>query len=168
MERERGLLEPVKERADFVVDTTRLSTARLRRELLWLFGGEQRTGEMQVSLVSFGFKHGLPMEADLVLDVRFMPNPFYIDNLRNKTGLDQEVRDYVFSFRETEQFLEKLRDLLGFVLPLYREEGKTVLVAAIGCTGGHHRSVAVTHALAEYVASLGYQVTENHRDMTRS
>ena len=125
-------------------------------------------GEMQVSLVSFGFKHGLPLEADLVFDVRFMPNPFYIDSMRDKTGLDREVRDYVFSFRETEQFLEKLRDLLGFVLPLYREEGKTVLVAAIGCTGGHHRSVAVTHALAEYVASLGYQVTENHRDMTRN
>jgi UPF0042 nucleotide-binding protein len=97
-----------------------------------------------------------------------MPNPFYIDALRSKTGLDTEVRDYVFSFRETEEFLRRVRDLLQFVLPLYREEGKTVLVVAIGCTGGHHRSVAVTHALAEYVASLGYQVTENHRDMTRS
>ena len=88
--------------------------------------------------------------------------------MRNKTGLDQEVRDYVFSFRETEQFLEKLRELLGFVLPLYREEGKTMLVVAVGCTGGHHRSVAVTHALAGFIASLGYQVTENHRDMTRN
>ena len=122
---------------------------------------------MTVSLVSFGFKHGLPMEADLVFDVRFMPNPFYIDALRNCTGLDQEVRDYVFSFKETGEFMDKLRDLLRFVLPLYREEGKTVLVLAIGCTGGHHRSVAVTHALAEYIASLGYRVTENHRDMTR-
>lgn len=100
--------------------------------------------------------------------MRFMPNPFYIDALRPKTGLDQGVRDYVFSFRETEQFLEKLRELLGFVLPLYQEEGKTVLVIAIGCTGGHHRSVAVTHALAEYIRNLGYQVTENHRDMTRT
>ena len=165
---EIGMMAPVRAQADVVINSTTYSTARLRRELLWLFGGEQRTGEMQVSLVSFGFKHGLPMEADLVFDVRFMPNPFYIDAMREKTGLDREVRDYVFSFQETEQFMEKLRELLGFVLPLYREEGKTVLVAAIGCTGGHHRSVAVTHALAEYVASLGYQVTENHRDMTRN
>lgn len=166
--REIALMAPVRAQADIVIDSTRYSTARLRGELLRLFGGAQHAGEMQVSLVSFGFKHGLPLEADLVFDVRFMPNPFYIDSMRAKTGLDQEVRDYVFSFRETEQFVEKLRDLLRFVLPLYREEGKTVLVAAIGCTGGHHRSVAVTHALAEYVRTLGYQVTENHRDMTRT
>ena len=165
---EIGMMAPVRAQADVVINSTTYSTARLRRELLWLFGGEQRTGEMQVSLVSFGFKHGLPMEADLVFDVRFMPNPFYIDAMREKTGLDREVRDYVFSFQETEQFMEKLRELLGFVLPLYREEGKTVLVVAVGCTGGRHRSVAVTHALAGYVTALGYQVTENHRDMMRT
>lgn len=165
---EIGMMAPVRAQADVVINSTTYSTARLRRELLWLFGGEQRTGEMQVSLVSFGFKHGLPMEADLVFDVRFMPNPFYIDAMREKTGLDREVRDYVFSFQETEQFMEKLRELLGFVLPLYREEGKTVLVVAVGCTGGRHRSVAVTHALAGYVTSLSYQVTENHRDMMRT
>ena len=166
--REIRLMAPVKAQADLVIDSTNYSTARLRSELLRLFGGDGAAGEMMVSLVSFGFKHGLPLEADLVFDVRFMPNPFYIDSLRDHTGLDADVRDYVFSFRETEQFMEKLRDLLRFVLPLYWEEGKTVLVVAIGCTGGHHRSVAVTHALAEYAASLGYQVTENHRDMTRS
>ncbi len=166
--REIALMAPVREQADIVINSTTYSTARLRGELFRLFGGAQGTNEMTVSLESFGFKHGLPMEADLVFDVRFMPNPFYIDALRSKTGLDSEVRDYVFSFRETEEFLAKLRDLLQFVLPLYREEGKTVLVVAVGCTGGHHRSVAVTHALAEYIASLGYQVTENHRDMTRS
>lgn len=168
VDQEIGMMAPVRAQADVVINSTTYSTARLRRELLWLFGGEQRTGEMQVSLVSFGFKHGLPMEADLVFDVRFMPNPFYIDAMREKTGLDREVRDYVFSFQETEQFMEKLRELLGFVLPLYREEGKTVLVVAVGCTGGRHRSVAVTHALAGYVTSLGYQVTENHRDMMRT
>lgn len=165
--REIAMMAPVRAQADVVIDSTTYSTARLRGELLRLFDGDRRTGELQVSLVSFGFKHGLPLEADLVFDVRFMPNPFYIDSMREKTGLDKEVRDYVFSFRETEQFVEKLRELLGFVLPLYREEGKTVLVAAIGCTGGRHRSVAVTHALAEYISSLGYRVTENHRDMTR-
>ena len=168
VDREIALMAPVRAQADIVIDSTNYSTARLRGELLRLFGGSRRAGEMLVSLVSFGFKHGLPMEADLVFDVRFMPNPFYIDALKAKTGLDAEVRDYVFSFRETGQFMEKLRELLGFVLPLYREEGKTVLVVAVGCTGGHHRSVAVTHALAEYINSLGYQVTENHRDMTRS
>lgn len=166
--REIALMAPIRAQADVVIDSTRYSTARLRGELLRLFGGAAKGGEMQVSLVSFGFKHGLPLEADLVFDVRFMPNPFYIDSMRAKTGLDPEVRDYVFSFRETEQFMEKLRELLCFVMPLYREEGKTVLVAAIGCTGGHHRSVAVTHALAEYIRTLGYPVTENHRDMTLS
>ncbi|MBD5169571.1 MAG: RNase adapter RapZ [Oscillibacter sp.] len=165
---EIALMSPVREQADVVINSTTYSTARLRGELLRIFGGSQSAGEMQVSLVSFGFKHGLPLEADLVFDVRFMPNPFYIDSMKDKTGMDQEVRDYVFSFRETEQFMEKLRELLGFVLPLYREEGKTVLVVAIGCTGGHHRSVAVTRSLAEYIRSLGYQVTENHRDMTRT
>ncbi|MDE7243322.1 MAG: RNase adapter RapZ [Oscillospiraceae bacterium] len=164
--REIELMAPVRAQADVVIDSTNYSTARLRSELLRLFGGGT-AGEMMVSMVSFGFKHGIPLEADLVFDVRFMPNPFYIDDMREKTGLDGDVRDYVFSFRETEQFMEKLRDLLCFVLPLYREEGKTVLVVAVGCTGGHHRSVAVTHALTEYLSSLGYQVTENHRDMTR-
>ena len=166
--REIAMMAPVRSQADVVINYTTYSTARLRGELLGLFGGSHRAGELMVSLVSFGFKHGLPLEADLVFDVRFMPNPFYIDSMRHKTGLDREVRDYVFSFQETEQFLEKLRDLLRFVLPLYQEEGKTVLVVAIGCTGGHHRSVAVTHALAGFIASLGYQVTENHRDMTRN
>ena len=166
--RETALMAPVRAQADVIIDSSRYSTARLRGELLRLFGGAKQAGEMQVSLVSFGFKHGLPLEADLVFDVRFMPNPFYIDSMRPETGLDPEVCGYVFSFRETEQFVEKLRDLLRFVLPLYKEEGKTVLVAAIGCTGGRHRSVAVTHALAEYIRTLGYQVTENHRDMTRT
>ena len=162
------MMAPVRAKADVVINSTTFSTAHLRGELYRLFGGEQRQTEMTVNLVSFGFKHGLPMEADLVFDVRFMPNPFYIDALRNKTGLDDDVRDYVFSFRETEEFLAKLKDLLKFVLPLYREEGKTVLVVAIGCTGGHHRSVAVTHAMSQYISSLGFRVTENHRDMTRN
>ena len=116
--REIRLMAPVKAQADLVIDSTNYSTARLRSELLRLFGGDGAAGEMMVSLVSFGFKHGLPLEADLVFDVRFMPNPFYIDSLRDHTGLDADVRDYVFSFRETEQFMEKLRDLLRFVLPL--------------------------------------------------
>ena len=124
-------------------------------------------GGLSVNVISFGFKHGIPLEADLVFDVRFMPNPYYISDLREKTGLDQAVSDYVFSFQQTRDFLAKLEDLLAFTLPLYSEEGKTVLVIAVGCTGGHHRSVAVTRALTEYISRLGYQATENHRDMTR-
>ena len=165
--RERELMEPVRQRADFVIDTSRTSTAQLRGELLRLFDTKGEKGGMTVNVTSFGFKHGLPLEADLVLDVRFMPNPFYIEELRPQTGLDQPVRDYVFSFPQTKEFLKKLEDLLSFTLPLYAEEGKTTLTIAVGCTGGHHRSVAVTHAVTEFIRGLGYQVTENHRDMTR-
>ena len=164
---ERELMRPVKERADFVVDTTHTSTAQLRSKLLDFFGSGTERGKMLVNLSSFGFKHGLPLEADLVFDVRFMPNPFYIEDLRPQTGLDRDVADYVFGFRQTKDYLERLEELLSFSLPLYAEEGKTNLVIAIGCTGGHHRSVAVTHALAEFVRKLGYPVSETHRDMLR-
>lgn len=165
--RERELLAPVKDRADLVLDTTHTSTAQLRGELLRLFGDPEEKGGLTVSVTSFGFKHGLPMEADLVFDVRFMPNPYYIEELRPQTGLDAPVADYVFSFPQTRDFLKRLEDLLSFTLPLYAEEGKAVLVIAVGCTGGHHRSVAVTHALTEFIRGQGYSVTEHHRDMNR-
>ena len=165
--KERELMAPVRGRADFVIDTSRTSTAQLRGELLRLFDTRGEKGGMTVNVTSFGFKHGLPLEADLVFDVRFMPNPFYIEDLRPQTELDAPVAEYVFSFPQTRDFLKKLEDLLAFTLPLYAEEGKTTLSIAVGCTGGHHRSVAVTHALTEYIRGLGYQVSENHRDMTR-
>ena len=167
VEKERALMDPVKDRADFVIDTSRLSTAQLRSELLRLFGQEGEKGGMTVSVVSFGFKYGLPLEADLVFDVRFMPNPFYIEDLRPQTGLDAAVADYVFQFPQTRDYMKKLEELLAFSLPLYAEEGKTSLTVAVGCTGGHHRSVAVTHALAAFVRDQGYQTVENHRDMDR-
>lgn len=167
VERERALLEPVKQRADFVIDTTGLSTARLRGKLLRLFNDEGEQGGMSVSVTSFGFKYGLPLEADLVLDVRFMPNPFYIEELRSRTGLDKPVADYVFGFQQTHDFLRRVEDLLAFTLPLYAEEGKTGLVIAVGCTGGHHRSVAIAHALTEFIREKGYPVSEHHRDMER-
>ncbi|MCI8809025.1 MAG: RNase adapter RapZ [Oscillibacter sp.] len=164
---ERELMEPIKARADFVIDTSNRSTAQLRSELLSLFGCEGEKGGMSVNVTSFGFKYGLPLEADLVFDVRFMPNPFYVEELRHQTGLDRAVADYVLSFRQNQDFLARLKDLIGFTLPLYAEEGKTGLVIAVGCTGGHHRSVAVTHALTEFIQSQGYRVSENHRDMER-
>lgn len=166
--RECELMRPVKERADYVIDTSTLSTAQLRGEILRLFSEKDSKAGMTVSVTSFGFKHGLPMEADLVLDVRFMPNPYYIEELRPKTGLDEPVSDYVFSFQQTKDFLEKLQDLLTLTLPLYAEEGKTSLTIAVGCTGGQHRSVAIAHALAAFVQKKGYPVAEYHRDMPRN
>ena len=165
---ERRMLAPLRERAEFVVDTSDLSTAKLRGELLRLFGRGSQEGAMTVSVTSFGFKHGLPREADLVFDVRFLPNPYYVQELRPRTGLDDGVRDYGFSGGAAGEFLEKLQDLVGFLLPKYVEEGKTALVVAVGCTGGHHRSVAIAHALAAYIRGRGYPVTESHRDLGRT
>ena len=165
---ERVLMEPLKARADVVIDTSHTSTAQLRARLLHEFGSETEQGSMAVQVVSFGFKYGLPMEADLVFDVRFMPNPFYIEELRPRTGLERAVAGYVFSFQQTKEYRVKLQDLLTFSLPLYAEEGKTALVIAVGCTGGRHRSVAVTHALAEFLRShCGCPVAETHRDIAR-
>lgn len=167
VEKERELLAPVRERADFVIDTSKTSTAQLRMELLRIFDGKGEKGGLSVTVASFGFKYGLPLEADLIFDVRFMPNPFYIDELRHQTGLDDAVRDYVFSFPQTGSFMKRLEDLLALTLPLYAEEGKTGLFIGVGCTGGHHRSVAVAHALTEFIRAQGYQVQETHRDMSR-
>ena len=164
--REREWMQPVRDHADFVLDTSALSIAKLRSELLDLFGQQGDRGGLAVNILSFGFKHGIPIEADLVFDVRFMPNPYYVPELKNKTGLDQAVRDFVFSFRQTNDFMEQLEKMLTFLLPLYAEEGKSALVIAIGCTGGPHRSVAGAHELAEYITGEGYQVTENHRDIS--
>ena len=166
--RERELMEPLKARADVVIDTTHTSTAQLRARLLREFGGAAEQSGMAVNVVSFGFKYGLPMEADLVFDVRFLPNPYYIDELRPQTGLDQGVADYVLQSRQAQGYLPRLEELLAYSLPLYVEEGKTALVIAVGCTGGRHRSVAVAHVLAEFLRSrCGCPVTEDHRDMAR-
>lgn len=167
MHREEELLKPLKDHADFVIDTTSMSSAKLKSELFSLFGDKSTKSSLNVNVMSFGYKHGVPLEADLVFDVRFMPNPFYIPELKQKTGMDQEVYDYVFSFEQTKKFVEQLEKMLTFLLPLYSEEGKTVLVIAIGCTGGHHRSVAITREIAMYLSKLGYPTFENHRDMTR-
>ena len=167
LQKERILLQPVRDHADYVLDTSGFSTSKLHAEILNLFGDATLEDGMHVNVLSFGFKNGIPVEADLVMDVRFMPNPYYIEELKRKTGLDDAVRDYVFSFSQTNDFMKRLKDMLSFLLPLYSEEGKSVLVLAIGCTGGHHRSVAITHAMAEFIQQAGYSVTEIHRDITR-
>ena len=166
---ERRMLAPLRERAEYIIDTSNLSTAKLKGELRRLFGkGETAQGQMDVRVISFGFKNGIPMEADLVFDARFLPNPYYVQELRPLTGLDTGVRDYVFAAPAAEEFLRRLGDLIGWLLPRYEEEGKTALVIAVGCTGGHHRSVAIAHALAGEIKSLGYPVSESHRDLGRN
>ena len=164
---ERQMLQPVRDHADYVLDTSTFSVGKLRSELLNLFGQEKDRQGIHVDVMSFGFKHGLPMESDLVFDVRFLPNPYYVAELKHGTGLDAAVRDYVFSFPQSREFMEKLKGMLRFLLPLYDQEGKTVLVVSVGCTGGHHRSVAVAHALAQDLAAAGFTVTESHRDISR-
>lgn len=167
--REKQLLAPVRARADYILDSTTFNTtAKLRAALLEMFGGDtfSRAG-LAVSVQSFGFKYGIALEGDWVMDVRFLPNPFYVPELRRKTGLDPEVQEFLQGCKETGVFLEKMRDMLAFLLPLYEEEGKTSLVIAMGCTGGQHRSVAMAHAVAQLVGELGYPVSEFHRDMTR-
>ena len=169
IETERRMLRPLYERADHVIDTSGLPTAKLKQNLGDIFQyGKEKAHNMQVSVTSFGFKHGIPRTADLVFDVRFLPNPYYIPQLRGMNGLDEGVREYVFSNGQAAALLRHLESMAEFLLPCYVEEGKTSLVIAIGCTGGHHRSVAIAHALTEYIAQLGYTVAEQHRDLTRN
>ena len=158
--RERAMLAPVRAQADLVLDTS------LRSTLLTLLGGGSGGG-LHVTVLSFGFKNGLPPEADLVLDVRFLPNPYYVPELKRLTGLDVAVRDYVMNAAATEEFWRRLTPIVDYLLPQYRQEGRTELVLAVGCTGGRHRSVAVAHRLAAYIDALGFSVAESHRDMGR-
>ena len=166
--RERELLEEFKGHADLVVDTTSFNVHELRERLVDLFGGvDSEAGGLQVSIVSFGYKHGLPIDVDLVFDCRFLPNPHWVDELRQLTGLDQPVRDYVLGQPETNDFLKKISDLLGLLLPAYVKEGKSYLSIAIGCTGGHHRSVVLADEIADYIRSQGFEPIVNHRDIER-
>ena len=164
---ERAALEPVRQRAEYIVDTSALSTAQLRGEMLRMFGDQGDAPAMSVTVISFGFKYGIPLEADLVFDVRFLPNPYYITELRHHTGLEDCVRDFILGYQQTRDFLKLLERMVGFLLPLYVTEGKSALVIAVGCTGGHHRSVAIARSLANFIRQKGYSAAEDHRDMTR-
>ena len=161
------MLSPLRERAAHIIDTSGLTARGLRAKLLQLFARGPAERSMEVRVTSFGFKHGIPMEADLVFDVRFLPNPYYVAELRPRTGLDDGVRDYALSAPQSQEFLHRLMDFVAYLLPRYVEEGKTSLTIAVGCTGGRHRSVAVAHALAEAVRQEGYPVGEVHRDLGR-
>jgi UPF0042 nucleotide-binding protein len=164
MERER--LQPIRELADVVVDTSELNVHQLRERLNDLFTAAEFES-MQLSLMSFGFKHGVPLDVDSVFDCRFLPNPHWIDELRPLTGLDAEVREYVLGTEQAREFVAKLDDLLAFLLPAYVKEGKSYLTIAVGCTGGRHRSVAIAEELARRVKAQGFEPGVHHRDIAR-
>ena len=165
--REMELLAPVREQADFVVNTSRLTLGKLQSRLYELLCGEGEKRGLDVTVLSFGYKHGLPAEADLVFDARFLPNPFYVDELREKSGLDLPVKEYVFSFQQTRTFMEQVEAMLEFLMPLYIEEGKTSLTVAVGCTGGRHRSVAIAAALNDHFLARGMSSVNVNRDIDK-
>ncbi len=164
--KERRILEKLKKKADYVIDTTHLLTRELKEELDRIFIKDEEYNNLIITVMSFGFKHGIPADADLVFDVRFLPNPFYIDELKHQTGNDKPVQEYVMSFPESEIFLDKLTDMLGFLIPNYVKEGKYRLVIGIGCTGGKHRSVTLANALYDRMKDKGkYGIKIYHRDV---
>ena len=164
---ERALLEPLLAAADIVVDTSDTNVHELKARLVELFSGLLATGSMETSIVSFGFKNGLPLDADMVFDVRFLPNPHWIPDLQPLSGLDDDVRVYVLASPEAVEFLERLDDFLDFLLPYYAREGKSYLSVAIGCTGGRHRSVVLAEELAARLRKAGFAPTVHHRDIDR-
>ena len=164
---ERRILEPVKSSADLVIDTADLNVHQLRDRLFELFSGSRPLDALTVSVVSFGYKHGLPLDADLVLDVRFLPNPHWVPELRPLSGLDPAVRDHVLGQPLAGEFLAHVDGLLGLLLPAYLAEGKAYLTIGVGCTGGRHRSVAIAEELAKLIETWGHLPKVGHRDVTR-
>ena len=164
--REREMISLIRDRADYIIDTTTLLTRELRQEVEKIFVGNEEYGNFIITVLSFGFKYGVPADVDLLFDVRFLPNPFYIEELRHKTGNEKEVQDYVFSFPEAHIFIDKLMDMLQFLIPNYVKEGKNQLVIGIGCTGGKHRSVTLANSLYEQLKNQGdYGLKMLHRDL---
>lgn len=163
LERER--LEQVRGRATQIIDTSAISTNQLKEKIIGMFAGGQEQTRMSITVVSFGFKYGVPLDADMVFDVRFLPNPFYVESLKRKSGTVPEVAEYIGKWPITQQLLEKLSGLLEFLTPNYIKEGRAQLIVAVGCTGGLHRSVFVAHRLYEGLRSKGYKVNVEHRDV---
>ncbi|HCC35435.1 MAG TPA: RNase adapter RapZ [Ruminococcaceae bacterium] len=164
--RERELLKPIRAMANYIIDTSYISPAQLKDRVSKLFLGDS-SASMQVHCMSFGFKYGSPTEADLVFDVRCLPNPFYIDDLKDLTGLDEPVKKYVLESEETKGFISRLYDMVDYLMPLYCGEGKSQLIIAIGCTGGKHRSVVLAELLYNHLAGQRYRVSVNHRDIRK-
>lgn len=164
---ERKMLEKLYSAADYVIDTSNLTIQELIQELKKIYSSDDPAHAIEINVMAFGFKYGVPVDADLMFDVRCFPNPFYVDALKKKTGNDKEVQDYVMSSSSAVAFLEKLEDMMKFMIPLYIEEGKVSLTIAIGCTGGKHRSITMANKLAEYLQSIGYKANVVNRDIGR-
>ena len=159
------MLKSLLDDADYVIDTSNMTAAQLLTRLKEIYAPASTGQALKINVMAFGYKYGMPLDADLVFDVRCFPNPFYIDELKRRTGNDKEVQDYVMSFPTAVKFMEKLQDLMSFMIPLYIEEGKISLTIAIGCTGGKHRSVTMTNKLADYLKSKDYEVSITYRDL---
>ena len=168
IQRERKKLEVLKKRANYVIDTTNLSVKQLRQEILNIFEDGGYFEGMFIQIMSFGFKHGIPSDVDLVFDARFLPNPYHVDALRDFTGKDEKIKEYVMQFKETEIFLQKLVDYLEFVIPEYIKEGRSQLIIGMGCTGGKHRSVVITEELSRRLNNNGHKVQFVHRDIEKN
>lgn len=166
VEFEKALLLPIKNLSDYKIDTTYMSNKQLRERVMSMFMNDTSQG-LTLTFMSFGFKYGIPLEADLIMDVRCLPNPFYIPELKHLTGLDESVRTYVLNSEETTEFLNRLLKMLDFAVPLYLKEGKSELVVGIGCTGGKHRSVTIAMQLDEYFIQKGYRCVITHRDISK-
>lgn len=167
IEQERQMLKKLYTFADIIIDTSNLSPQELRESLKTIYEEAGHRYELKIKVMAFGFKYGMPTEADLVFDVRCFPNPFYVDELKHKTGNDKDVQDYVMSSSSSVKFMDKLYDMMEFLIPLYLEEGKLSLTVAIGCTGGKHRSVTMANKLGEFLKRLGYSVEMLYRDIGR-
>lgn len=167
IEAERQRLEFLKEKADVIIDTSRLLVRELKEQIIKIYVDDQNFNNFMITVLSFGFKYGIPSDSDLVFDVRFLPNPFYIPELKYQTGNDEKVRDYVMESTDAKEFLTKLEDLVSFLIPNYIKEGKNQLVISIGCTGGKHRSVTLANALTQYLKHFDYGIKVEHRDITK-
>ncbi|WP_315119034.1 RNase adapter RapZ [uncultured Clostridium sp.] len=163
---ERNRLREVKDRASNIIDTSNFSTMKLREEITKIYGEEgQMETQLIITVVSFGFKYGIPLDSDLVFDVRFLPNPYYIPELKEYSGNDEQVKNYVMGYDVTIKFIEKLKDMMEFLIPNYVKEGKRQLIISIGCTGGRHRSVAIANSIYEILKNKNYRVNRDHRDI---
>lgn len=167
IEKERDILDDVKKKANYIIDTSNLLTRQLKEEINHIFLEDKKFESLMVTVLSFGFKYGIPNDSDLVFDVRFIPNPFYFTEMRELTGNDEPVKEYVMKWNESKQFLSKLQDMIEFLIPNYIKEGKNQLVISIGCTGGKHRSVTLANEIYGILKKLGHRVILEHRDIDK-
>lgn len=167
IKKEREILKSIRESSDYIIDTSNMTLGNLKKKITELFSWGENKENFMINVESFGFKFGMALDADLVFDVRFLPNPYYVPELKHKTGMDKDVADYVFADEVTHEFTKKLYDMVDFLVPQYTEEGKNNLVIAIGCTGGKHRSVAIAESLAKHLSEKNAAVTVSHRDIDK-